>query len=104
MRRAGVAAVLAFTVIVTVQAQSAPDIARATAYSGAPLEGAVFLCKSDNVTAGGFRRELESGRVVQIAEVTRQKSFTTWRITIRRDQAEVAAFAAPLKLWKRQRH
>lgn len=93
MRRVVVAVVLAFMVIGIVEAQSGADVARTTPYSGASLEGDVFLCNSDNVTAGGFRKELENGRVVQIAEVTRQKNFTTWRITIRSDQAEVAAFS-----------
>jgi hypothetical protein len=52
----------------------------------------VFLCRSDDVTAGGFRKELQSGKVVQITEVARQQRVTTWRISIRQDDATVTAF------------
>lgn len=90
--RASVAVVLFLSVIPPANAQSPVDVARSTPYSGRPLDGSIFLCSSDSVAAGGFRKEVETGRVLQIAELSREKNSTTWRITLRRDQAEVAAF------------
>lgn len=92
MRQTALTALFALPVMLAAEVGSAQDITRATPYSGRRLEGAVFLCRSDNVTAGGFRKELDSGKVVQIAELARQQSVTTWRITIRRDDATVVAF------------
>lgn len=92
MRRIVLGVLLAFTVAVVTQAQSSQDVTRATPYSGRPLSGAVFLCKSGDATTGGFRTAPDGERVLQIAEITRQPNVTTWRVTIRRDDAEVIAF------------
>jgi hypothetical protein len=47
---------------------SAQDVEQATPYSGPPLKGSVFLCKSDHVTGAGFRRDIEKGSMLRVIE------------------------------------
>lgn len=61
-------------------------------YSGTKLAGRTFQCKSDEVAAAGFWRDLASGRVKQSASVAKQSSITIWRIALKGQVAEVTAF------------
>ena len=69
-----------------------PPRATETQYSGAPLQGTTFQCKSDEVAAAGFWRDLASRRVKQSASVAKQSSITIWRIALKGRNAEVTAF------------
>jgi hypothetical protein len=73
-------------------AQASQNFSREVAYSGPKLQGEVYLCKSDHVASAGFRRDPETGAMKQVAEISKQKTITTWRIMLKGNQAEVAAF------------
>ena len=69
-----------------------PARASETHYAGAPLQGRTFQCKSDEVAAAGFWRDLASGRVKQSASVAKQSGTSFWRITLKGPIAEVGGF------------
>jgi len=78
--------------IAILSAQASQDFSREIAYRGSKLEGEVYLCTSDHVTSAGFRRDADSSAVTEVAEISRQRNTTTWRITLKANQAEVVAF------------
>jgi hypothetical protein len=61
-------------------------------YRGIALRGTTFLCKSDDVAAAGFWRDIDSKRVTRDASVTKQSNTTTWRIKLLGQTAEVIAY------------
>jgi hypothetical protein len=71
----------------------AQDVERLTPFSGSKLTGEVFLCTSNQNAAGGFWRDPVNNTVEQGASIQRQTGTTTWRITLRRDRAEVVRFS-----------
>ena len=68
------------------------DVLRADSYSGTPLSGNTFLCRSDKVVAGGYRGNLLDGTTSEIAEVAKQKQMTTWRVSLEETEALVTAY------------
>jgi hypothetical protein len=69
-----------------------PPPAADVQYTGAPLLGNAFQCKSDEVAAAGFWRDLISKQVKQSASVAKQRSITIWRVALKGPIAEVTAF------------
>ena len=68
------------------------DVLRADSYSGAPLSGSTFLCKSDKAVSGGYRSNLVDGTTSEIAEVTKQKQMTTWHVLLQETEALVTSY------------
>ena len=46
---------------------------REVAYRGSKLDGEVFLCTTDRVVAGGFRRDPDSETVTEFTDVSKQR-------------------------------
>ena len=67
-------------------------------YVGMPLQGSTFQCKSDEVAAAGFWRDVTSGSVKQEASVAKQSGTTYWRIALKGRTAEVAGFSAATQM------
>jgi len=86
------ALLLSVGAIVVFASQAGQDFSREVVYRGTKLEGEVYLCTSDRATSSGFRRDAGSGTVTEIAEVSRQRKTTTWRVTLKGSQAEVVVF------------
>lgn len=78
--------------IVVSVAQERQDFSQETVYRGPKLDGNVFLCKSDRVAEAGFFQSSDKGGVTEIASISKQRSTTTWRISLTGSQAEVVAF------------
>lgn len=71
-----------------------PPQSSETRYVGIPLQGTTFQCKSDEVAAAGFWRDVTSNSVKQQASVAKQSGTTYWRITLKGRIAEVTGFSA----------
>lgn len=83
--------VLAFYLPRTADARQNVD--RRTAYSGPKLTGDVFLCTSDQNTAGGYWYDAAKETVEQGASIRRESKVTTWRIKLRKNDADVIRFS-----------
>lgn len=92
MSKAGLAFLLVGPLFGAATGQAPQDVSREVPYKGQKLDGQLYLCKSDRVVSAGFRRDVASGSQVEVADITKQRSVTTWRITLRGNQADVAAF------------
>jgi hypothetical protein len=71
----------------------AENVTRESPYSGQALEGSVFICSSDAVVAGRFRSDATTGKVVQVAEVTREKRPSAWQIRLSDAAADVVSIS-----------
>lgn len=70
----------------------AQDFSRTLPYKGRKLEGEVFLCTSDHVVGGSFRRDAVTQEVTEDAAVSTERAKSTWRITLKGSKADVVAF------------
>lgn len=65
------------------------NVDRRTAYSGSRLTGDVFLCTSDQNAAGGYWSDAAKNTTEQGASIGREGDVITWRIRLRKNDAEV---------------
>lgn len=91
MLKTSITGVILFAGALLFGTQNSQDVLREVAYRGSKLEGEVYLCTSDRVTSAGFRRNPDDGTVAEVAEISKQRNITTWRITLKKTQAEVIA-------------
>jgi len=89
----GLGLAIAMVVAGLAAGQQAQNVTREAPYTGQALEGSVFICSSDAVVAGGFRSDGTTGKVMQIAEVTREKRPSVWQIRLSDGAADVVSIA-----------
>lgn len=62
-------------------------------YTGPELSGETLVCRSDEIAAAGFWRDLQSGQVEKASRVSTEPRATTWRITLKQASADVISFS-----------
>ena len=69
------------------------DSGHKESYVGTELTAATLLCKSDRLASGGFFRDLKTSTVETVASIHHESKPTTWRITLKGNNAEVIRFS-----------
>lgn len=68
-------------------------VERLNEYSGSPLKGGTFLCRSDQLAAGGFWRDGVGAPPKQGVVTGQESQVTTWRINVKGETAAVTRFS-----------
>ena len=69
------------------------EVDRRDPYNGSELKGEIFLCRSDQLAAGGFWREAIGSQPRQGTMSGRESTVTTWRITLNGRSADVLRYS-----------
>lgn len=80
------------------RADAGQNVDRRIAYSGSRLTGDVFLCSSDQIAAGGYWSDAAKKTTEQGVSMGREKDVITWRITLRKTDAEVVRSSSALQI------